>query len=70
MHPFSYRLPPSHFVKNELPRIRWENPTLAIEVQKVRMMPKEWRPEMEVELGASLFVFISSACMRVRVSLS
>ncbi|KJA21860.1 hypothetical protein HYPSUDRAFT_165018, partial [Hypholoma sublateritium FD-334 SS-4] len=39
------------FVKEELPRIRWVNPKLAVEVQKVRKTPAEkWRPEMEVEL--------------------
>ena len=44
---------PRQFVKEELPRIRWVNPKLTIELQKVRKTPAEkWRPEMEVELGA------------------
>ncbi|KAF8170366.1 hypothetical protein BJ912DRAFT_861193 [Pholiota molesta] len=39
------------FVKNHLPRIRYANPNLDIEVQKVPKAPDErWRPEMEVEL--------------------
>lgn len=41
------------FVKNHLPRIRYANPNLDIEVQKVPKTPEErWRPELEVELGA------------------
>ncbi len=44
---------PRQFVKEELPRIRWVNPKLTIELQKVRKTPAEkWRPELEVELGA------------------
>ncbi|KAF9482390.1 hypothetical protein BDN70DRAFT_853419 [Pholiota conissans] len=40
-----------HFVKDQLPRIRYANPNLNIEVLKVPKTPEEkWRPEMEVEL--------------------
>ncbi|KIK66057.1 hypothetical protein GYMLUDRAFT_158496 [Collybiopsis luxurians FD-317 M1] len=40
-----------HFVKEELPRIQYANPTLNIEVDKVSKTKEEhWRPEMELEL--------------------
>ncbi|GLB36709.1 putative mitochondrial ribosomal protein L51 / S25 / CI-B8 domain [Lyophyllum shimeji] len=39
-----------HFVKDQLPRIRYANPNLDIQVEKVRKTPQEaWRPEMELE---------------------
>ncbi|KAG5636001.1 hypothetical protein H0H81_009428 [Sphagnurus paluster] len=39
-----------HFVKEQLPRIRYANPQLEIEVEKVRKTAEEaWRPEMELE---------------------
>ncbi|KDQ30249.1 hypothetical protein PLEOSDRAFT_1092050 [Pleurotus ostreatus PC15] len=38
-----------HFLKEELPRIRWANPTLDIEVEKVPKTIKEaWKPELEL----------------------
>ncbi|KAF9489210.1 hypothetical protein BDN71DRAFT_1593605 [Pleurotus eryngii] len=38
-----------HFLKEELPRIRWANPTLDIEVEKVPKSVKEaWKPELEL----------------------
>ncbi|PFH48213.1 hypothetical protein AMATHDRAFT_150434 [Amanita thiersii Skay4041] len=43
---FSY---PSHFVNDHLPRIRWANPNLDIQIERVRKTPQEaWRPELEV----------------------
>ncbi|KDR68665.1 hypothetical protein GALMADRAFT_256438 [Galerina marginata CBS 339.88] len=39
-----------HFVKEDLPRIRWVNPNLDIEVQREQKKANEhWRTEMEVE---------------------
>ncbi|KAF9466895.1 hypothetical protein BDZ94DRAFT_1125798, partial [Collybia nuda] len=39
-----------HFVKEQLPRIRYANPVLNIQVEKVRKTAQEaWRPEMELE---------------------
>ncbi|KAG5643813.1 hypothetical protein DXG03_009589 [Asterophora parasitica] len=39
-----------HFVKEQLPRIRYANPDLDIQVEKVRKSATEaWRPELEVE---------------------
>ncbi|KAF8639398.1 hypothetical protein AX17_001523 [Amanita inopinata Kibby_2008] len=39
-----------HFVKEQLPRIRYANPTLDIQIEKARKTPQEaWRPEMEIE---------------------
>ncbi|KAF8238685.1 hypothetical protein L208DRAFT_1240979 [Tricholoma matsutake] len=38
-----------HFVKEQLPRIRYANPTLDIQVEKLRKTPQDtWRPEMEL----------------------
>ncbi|KAF8885259.1 hypothetical protein CPB84DRAFT_1634434, partial [Gymnopilus junonius] len=40
-----------HFVKEDLPRIRWANPTLDIEVRREIKTPQEqWKAQMEVEL--------------------
>jgi len=40
-----------HFLKENLPRIRFANPNLDIQVQQARKTVKEqWRPEMELEL--------------------
>lgn len=42
-----------HFVKNDLPKIRYLNPMLNIEVDKPPKTPEEtWKPEMTVELSA------------------
>ena len=42
-----------HFVKNDLPRIRFLNPKVNIEVDKPRKTREEtWKPELEVELRA------------------
>ncbi|ESK95561.1 hypothetical protein Moror_12635 [Moniliophthora roreri MCA 2997] len=39
-----------HFVKEELPRIRYANPLLKIEVDKApKLREEQWRPEMELE---------------------
>ncbi|KAG5337488.1 hypothetical protein C0989_009524 [Termitomyces sp. Mn162] len=41
-----------HFVKEQLPRIRWANPDLDIQVEKWRKTKQEaWRPEMELEFA-------------------
>lgn len=41
-----------HFVKEELRRIRFVNPAMEIQVNKLLKSPKEtWLPEMEVEFG-------------------
>jgi small subunit ribosomal protein S25 len=41
-----------HFVKEQLPRIRYANPTLDIQVEKARKAANEvWRPEMEIEFS-------------------
>ena len=41
-----------HFAKDYLPRIRYANPTLNIQVEKARKTPQEaWRPAMEVEFS-------------------
>ncbi|KAJ3751219.1 hypothetical protein DFH05DRAFT_1539458 [Lentinula detonsa] len=40
-----------HFVKEELPRIRYANPNLKIEVDRTLKTKEEhWRPEMELQL--------------------
>ncbi|KAF5382835.1 hypothetical protein D9757_007317 [Collybiopsis confluens] len=40
-----------HFVKEELPRIRYANPDLQIQVDKVFKTKEEhWKPELELEL--------------------
>lgn len=51
-----------HFVKNDLPRIRYANPRLEIEVDKIPKTKEEsWKPEMTVELRACLrFVYTTS----------
>jgi len=47
---FEYR----HFLKEDLPRIRFANPNLDIQVQQAKKTEQEkWRPEIELELGAS-----------------
>ncbi|KAF8168445.1 hypothetical protein B0H34DRAFT_793047 [Crassisporium funariophilum] len=39
-----------HFVKQDLPRIRYANPDLNIQVEEVKKKKEEaWRPEMELE---------------------
>ena len=41
-----------HFAKDYLPRIRYANPALNIQVEKARKTPQEaWRPAMEVEFS-------------------
>ncbi|TFK71728.1 hypothetical protein BDN72DRAFT_837307 [Pluteus cervinus] len=38
-----------HFVKEQLPRIRWANPTLDIQVERALKTEKQqWKPEMEL----------------------
>ncbi|KAL0950498.1 hypothetical protein HGRIS_007307 [Hohenbuehelia grisea] len=39
-----------HFLKEDLPRIQWANPDLAIEVSKMRKSRTEgWHPELELQ---------------------
>jgi len=39
-----------HFVRQNLPKIRFDNPNLDIEVERVKKTKEErWRPEMELE---------------------
>lgn len=41
-------------MKEQLPRIRYANPALDIQVEKVKKGPSEaWRPELELEFGMS-----------------
>ncbi|KAF8898331.1 hypothetical protein BD779DRAFT_1483386 [Infundibulicybe gibba] len=41
-----------HFVKEQLPRIRYANPGLEIQVDKVQKTAEDkWRPEMELEFA-------------------
>ena len=43
-----------HFVKDELPRIRYANPKMDIQVNKLPKTPQDnWKPELTVELRAS-----------------
>ena len=43
-----------HFVKEELPRIRWANPLLDIAVQKLpKTRDETWAPKATVEFGKS-----------------
>ena len=45
-----------HFLKEELPRIRFANPNLDIQVQQAKKTAEEqWRPEIELELGAFVY---------------
>ncbi|KZT24717.1 hypothetical protein NEOLEDRAFT_1027597, partial [Neolentinus lepideus HHB14362 ss-1] len=40
-----------HFVKEDLPRIRYANPTIDIKVNKLPKIPGEsWEPKMELKL--------------------
>ncbi|KAL0576882.1 hypothetical protein V5O48_005089 [Marasmius crinis-equi] len=40
-----------HFAKEQLPKLRYANPALKIEVEKVLKRPEEqWRPEIELQL--------------------
>lgn len=49
----------SHFLKEELPRIRWANPTLDIEVEKVPKTIKEaWKPELELRFSTFFTIYI------------
>jgi hypothetical protein len=49
---FQLPTPHSHFVRQNLPKIRFDNPNLVIEVERVKKTEKErWRPEMELEFG-------------------
>ncbi|TFK28348.1 hypothetical protein FA15DRAFT_665310 [Coprinopsis marcescibilis] len=39
-----------HFAKEQLPRIRWANPSLDIQVEKAKkLVTEEWSPELEIE---------------------
>lgn len=42
-----------HFLKEELPRIRYANPTIDIHVEKVNKTKEEkWKSEIELEFSA------------------
>ena len=61
-----------HFVKDELPRIRWANPLLEIAVNRVPKTRQEaWAPQATVEFGQSLlarsFSVLFTPCFRGRV---
>lgn len=46
-----------HFVKEDLPRIRYANPAIDIQVTKLLKTKEEtWKPEMVVELSAFLLL--------------
>ena len=46
-----------HFVKEDLPRIRYANPAIDIQVTKLLKTKEEtWKPEMVVELSACLLL--------------
>ena len=48
-----------HFVKDELPRIRYANPRLDIQVNKLpKTRQDNWKPELTVELRASRDVML------------
>lgn len=49
----NFQYPPhSHFVRENLPKIRFDNPNLDIEVERMKKTAEErWRPEMELEFG-------------------
>ncbi|KAH6905794.1 hypothetical protein BKA70DRAFT_1291095 [Coprinopsis sp. MPI-PUGE-AT-0042] len=52
-----------HFAKEQLPRIRWANPNIEIEVAKVpKTKDEQWRPELEVhfENGTSQTLNLTS----------
>lgn len=54
-----HRLFCRHFVKEDLPRIRYANPTIDIEVNKpLKTKEETWRPEMVVELSACTITWI------------
>lgn len=42
----------SHFAKEHLPRLKWANQALEVEVTKVPKSAAEvWRPELELRFG-------------------
>ena len=48
-----------HFAKEELPRIQYANPTIAIEVNKVPKIEADtWQSSLYMEFGESLLVLI------------
>lgn len=52
-----------HFVKEELPRIRWANPLLDISLNRVPKAREEtWTPQATIEFGMFLFVFLFHFC--------
>lgn len=54
-------LPHSHFVRQNLPKIRFDNPNLDIEVERVRKTKEErWRPEIELEFGEWFFYCLAA----------
>ena len=46
----------SHFLKEDLPRIRYANPKVDIQVNKVVKIKEEtWQPELVLDFGSSPF---------------
>ena len=44
-----------HFVKDELPRVAYNNPAILIHVErKLKAKEEQWDPELVVELGEFL----------------
>jgi len=56
----------SHFLKEDLPRIRYANPKLDIQVNKlVKSKDETWSPELVLEFGSSLFP--TDSCVSVLI---
>lgn len=54
LHGMCVEIVPRHFVKEELPRIRYANPKLDIEVNKLlKTKDDHWKPELTLELRTS-----------------
>ena len=46
----------SHFLKDDLPRIRYANPKIEIQVNKlVKIKEETWPPKLVLDFGSSLF---------------
>lgn len=46
----------SHFLKEDLPRIRYANPKVDIQVNKlVKIKEETWQPELVLDFGSSPF---------------
>ncbi len=59
---YSFHLRKSHFARNDLPRIRYANPSIEIQVNKVpKSVGDTWRPEMQLEFRTSHHPCVFSA---------